>query len=149
MQRYVANFVQEVPLPPLGQIEVAFALPDRTINITRPPSNQLPMVDFSYRPLFTLLSVDNIITIFGCLLLEWKVALCCSHYSLLTPVAEALVSLLFPLVWQGAYIPVMPLAMTDLLEAPVPFLLGIHSRYLQDTPEYLRPAGVVFVNLDT
>src|SRR3546814_3782885 len=55
-----------------------------------PPSNQLPMVDFSYRPLFTLLSVDNIITVFSCLLLEWKVALCCSEYSLLTPVSEAL-----------------------------------------------------------
>lgn len=45
-----------------------------------------------------------------------QVALCSSHYALLTPVAEGLVSLLFPFVWQGAYIPVMPFTMRDVLE---------------------------------
>jgi DENN (AEX-3) domain len=45
-----------------------------------------------------------------------QVVLCSAHYAILNPVAEALLSLLFPFVWQGAYIPVMPSAMTDMLE---------------------------------
>lgn len=45
-----------------------------------------------------------------------QVALCAAHYSLLAPCAEGLLSLLFPFVWQGAYIPVMPFNMKDVLE---------------------------------
>lgn len=43
-------------------------------------------------------------------------AICSSHYALLAPVAEGLLSLMFPFVWQGAYIPVMPYNMRDVLE---------------------------------
>jgi len=42
----------------------------------------------------------------------------------------------------------MPSAMTDILDAPVPFLVGLHSQYLTDTPPEQRPQGVVFVDLD-
>ncbi|CAN0577473.1 unnamed protein product, partial [Ectocarpus sp. 12 AP-2014] len=116
IERYISNFVCEVPLPPQGQVEVNYALPDRTLTITRPPRNRLPLVDFSYRPLFASLSVENILCAFGLLLTEAKVALCSSHYALLAPAAEGLLSLLFPFVWQGAYIPVMPFNMKDVLE---------------------------------
>lgn len=34
------------------------------------------------------------------------------------------------------------------VQAPVPFLVGIHSRYLQETSSERRPQGVVFVDLD-
>lgn len=61
--------------------------------------------------------------------MEVRICLCSQHHALLTPIAEALLSLLFPLVWQGAYIPVMPLAMVDILEAPVPFFVGL-SRWV-------------------
>jgi hypothetical protein len=54
-------------------VEVKFALPDRTLTISRPPRNRLPMVAFSLRPLFTLLNVDNILLVFGLLLTETKV----------------------------------------------------------------------------
>lgn len=33
-------------------------------------------------------------------------------------------------------------------QAPVPFLVGIHSRYLAETRSDRRPEGVVFVDLD-
>lgn len=52
-----------------------YALPDRTLTITRPPRNRLPLVDFSYRPLFACLSVENILCAFGLLLTEAKVRL--------------------------------------------------------------------------
>lgn len=53
-------------------MEVNYALPDRTLTITRPPRNRLPLVDFSYRPLFASLSVENILCAFGLLLTEAK-----------------------------------------------------------------------------
>ena len=148
IERYIANFTVELPLPPRGQVEVKFGYIDKACSIGRPPSNKLPGIDFSYRPLFGCLSVSNILVIFGYLLTEARVALCSSHYSILTPVSESLLSLLFPFVWQGAYIPIMPASMTDILDAPVPFLVGLHSDYLKTTKAHLRPKGVIYVDLD-
>lgn len=94
------------PFPPpknktqQGQIEVKYALPDRTLTLTRPPKNRLPLANFSYRPLFTALGLESVMTVFGLLLTESRVALVSERMALLTPVAEALLSLLFPFVWQ-------------------------------------------------
>lgn len=149
IERFIANFTCEIPLPPPGKIRVKFGF---TVKddwcVERPPENQLPLADFSFRPLFTALSIPNVLIVFACLLQECRVALVCKHYGILGPVAEALTSLLFPLHWEGMYIPVLPYHMQDILDAPVPYLVGLHSRYLQSTPPGNRPKGVVFVDLD-
>lgn len=45
IERYIANFVSEIPLPPPGQIQVQLTLPDKTLVISRPPKNDFPLVD--------------------------------------------------------------------------------------------------------
>ena len=35
-------------------------------------------------------------------------------------------SLLWPMVWQSVYIPLLPDTMVDFLQSPVPYLLGVH-----------------------
>ena len=54
--------------------------------------------------------------------------------------------MIFPLHWQCPYIPLCPLALADVLNAPVPFIVGIHSSSfdLHDPP-----ADVICVDLDT
>lgn len=149
IERYIAYLVSEVPLPPQGKIRVEVSFTPRSlIRIERPPPNRLPLANFSYRPLFASLSVGNIMVVFGCLLEESKVALLSSNCSILTPVAESLLSALFPFEWQGLYIPLMPYSMLDILDAPVPFIVGLDSRYLHETPPHRRPKGVVLVDLD-
>jgi hypothetical protein len=49
IERYIANFVCELPLPPQGHTEVAFCLPRSLVHISRPPKNKLPMAAYSYR----------------------------------------------------------------------------------------------------
>eukprot|EP01039_Chlorochromonas_danica_P003376 gene3376-3701_t len=149
IERYVTNFMQELPLPPQGRVEVNYTLPELLLQISRPPKNHLPMVDFSYRPLFAFLSVENILTVFTCLCMEMTVCICASNLALLTPVQEALLSLLFPFVWQGCYVPILPQHMIELLDAPVPLLVGLHDSYLLQTPPERRPNSVIFVHLDS
>lgn len=43
-----------------------------------------------------------------CLLLERKVVLLSSQYSLLTPVVETFLLLMYPFRWQHVYIPLLP-----------------------------------------
>jgi DENN domain-containing protein 5 len=147
IDRYVVNML-EVPLPPRGCVDVSYcSLADCTLTISRPPSNQLPMIDFSFRPLFGCLSVDNILLVYSFLMNEHKVCFASDNISLLTPVQEALLALLFPLVWQGAYIPVLPSHMMDILEAPVPLIVGIDKK---DFPNFGKefPEGCATVDLD-
>lgn len=111
------------------------------------------MVDFSYRPLFAFLSIDNILAVFACLCQEMSVCICSRNIALLTPVQEALLSLLFPFVWQGCYVPVLPADMAELLHAPVPLLTGmqvedISETFLDDDPS-MRPSNLVIVHLDS
>lgn len=148
MERYIQHVVTELPLPPQGRIEVAFTIGDRTLTLWRPPKNQLPMIDFSLRPLFSILSVDSILQVFGALCTETRTCFCASNTSLLGPVSEAFLSFLFPFVWQGAYIPVLPYKLTDILDAPVPFIVGIDSKYLREMSAQYRPDKVLYVDLD-
>lgn len=152
LERYIINFFSETPLPPQGLVEVNFAVnPKKVVQVTRPRKNQLPMIDFSFRPLFMLLSVDNIVATVTALCSELPVCIISENVALLTPVCESLLSFLFPFTWQGAYIPVLPEHMTEILDAPVPYLMGLQRGYFDrhgmGDPAN-RPAQSVFVDLD-
>lgn len=86
------------------------------------------------------------ITLLLAVLTEHKLLVHSLRPDLLTSVCEALVSMIFPLHWQCPYIPLCPLVLADVLSAPVPFIVGIHSSYfdLHDPP-----ADVICVDLDT
>ena len=149
IERYIANLTCEVPLPPQGKVKVELGITtENVITIERPPINRLPMANFSFRPLFASLSVGNILVVYSCLLEECKIVLLSQYTSLLCPVAEALLAALFPLEWQGLYMPLLPYSLIEILDAPVPFLVGIHSRYLHQVDPKRRPQDVVFVDLD-
>eukprot|EP00615_Pteridomonas_danica_P015605 CAMPEP_0114376802 /NCGR_PEP_ID=MMETSP0102-20121206/602_1 /TAXON_ID=38822 ORGANISM="Pteridomonas danica, Strain PT" /NCGR_SAMPLE_ID=MMETSP0102 /ASSEMBLY_ACC=CAM_ASM_000212 /LENGTH=828 /DNA_ID=CAMNT_0001531225 /DNA_START=181 /DNA_END=2665 /DNA_ORIENTATION=- len=170
MESFVTHFASEVPLPPCGQVKVRCNLLDKFHILKRSPLNTLPALDFSLRPLLSLLSVENILIIIECLLSEAKVCLVSRKISLLTPTSNALLALLFPFSWQGAYIPVMPTPMLEILDAPVPFFVGVYHQSLvntfgdnfeatigfddvgEDEMSYLgvnRPREVVYVDLDS
>lgn len=49
-------------------------------------------------------------------------------YQRLMMVAEGITTLLFPFQWQHVYLPIISTPLHHLLDAPVPFLMGIHRR---------------------
>lgn len=63
----------------------------------------------------------------------WDVVLC-------------LPQMIFPFQWQCPYIPLCPLSLADVLNAPCPFIVGVDSRYFD---LYDPPPDVVCVDLDT
>lgn len=66
--------------------------------------------------------------------------------STLTAVAEAISSLLFPFKWQCPYIPLCPLGLAGILQAPLPFLIGVDSGFFD---LYEPPNDVSCIDLDT
>ena len=149
VERYITNFCSEVPAPPPGSFEVQTTISDSVIKIWSPPHN-LPIawVSLPFRHLFECLDIENIITTWHILALERQVLFTSTQLTLLTTCCEIMVSLLFPMRWSHAYIPLVPKVLMPILSAPMPFLCGVHKSDLGDALQHLSSECIV-VDLDT
>lgn len=130
IERYICNFIDDVPAPPAGRIDVTYYLGEQAISFRCPPANE-PNVwsGMPLFPLFECLSPENILALFTCVLVERQIIFVSSQYSLLTVCAEAITSLLYPITWSHAYIPILPKFLVTFVTAPFPYITGIHTSY--------------------
>uniref|UniRef100_A0A3P9PJT6 DENN domain containing 4B n=1 Tax=Poecilia reticulata TaxID=8081 RepID=A0A3P9PJT6_POERE len=113
--------------------------------LCQPVSSPLPL-GASFLKLLQNLGPENSCTLLLAVLTEHKLLLHSLRPDVLTSVSEALVSMTFPLRWLCPYIPLCPLQMADVLLAPMPFIVGVHSSYFD---LYDPPPEVICVDLDT
>uniref|UniRef100_A0A8C1LQ10 DENN domain containing 4B n=1 Tax=Cyprinus carpio TaxID=7962 RepID=A0A8C1LQ10_CYPCA len=114
--------------------------------LCQPVSSPLPLSGASFVKLLQNLGPENACSLLLAVLTEHKLLLHSLRPDVLTSVSEALVSMSFPLRWPCPYIPLCPLRMADVLCAPMPFIVGVHSSYFE---LYDPPTDVVCVDLDT
>ncbi|ETO36146.1 hypothetical protein RFI_00920, partial [Reticulomyxa filosa] len=139
IERYLCNFFLETPLPPRGYFSVRYRIGDKALRIARPPQNN-PLIEqpLSTQLLFELFDLDTLLHIYTAMLLEKKILLLSTQYSILTLVAEMLCSLLYPFDWPHAFIPLLPEDFLAFLKAPTVFLIGTHTSLvlaLDDLPD--------------
>jgi pentatricopeptide repeat protein len=148
IERYIANFCAEIPAPPPGSFEVQTTILDSVIRIWSPPHNlPIPWVSLPFGNLFECLDIDNIILVWHCMVLERQVLLTSTQLSMLTTASEIFLSLLFPMRWSHAYIPLLPHFLIPILSAPMPYLCGIDKSNLADAL-YDLSRECVLVDLD-
>lgn len=126
---------------------------DSEIKFRLPPINEPHFGEgnIPLHPLFECLSAENICKLFLLLTLEKQIVLISSQYNLLTLCSEAAISLLYPLKWCYAYIPVLPVKLLGALGAPFPFFFGIHSDIYEENKQSListYSSEIVYVFLD-
>lgn len=56
-------------------------------------------------------------------------------------VAEGVNALIFPFTWQHVYVPILPASLVHFLDAPVPYLMGLHRSY-EDRSDLKLPSEV-------
>lgn len=115
---------------------VSFSIPGeiRTIQFVCPPSDDVSsLADWCVACLLRVLSADNIIKFFNAIVLEHRIVLICANLGILSAVGLSLIPLLRPLIWQGAFIPILPDTMLDILDAPFPLAVGL-PRYPDSRP---------------
>ena len=162
MERWISFFVLRCPVPRPGGPAISFKfhlhmpsiklrLPKLQVisSFTPTPSasclalacisQSWPLLDLSFETLFRSLAVPQVLTAFTVLVLERKLVLSSRRAHVVTEVCEALLALLFPLQWEGAYIPRLADAFFDCLEAPGGCLLGVED--LTEPPEDRRHLG--------
>ncbi|XP_031279050.1 DENN domain and WD repeat-containing protein SCD1 [Pistacia vera] len=141
----IAHLVSNVPLPTPGKDRVLFAVENSLLSVEAPPKDGLPHADIPFQPLVQCLDVDNLLKLFIAVLLERRILLRSDKYSLLTLVSEALCHLIYPFRWQHVYIPLLFFSGVDYIDAPTPYMMGLHSGV--DTSNLVMD-GVVVVDLE-
>ncbi|XP_039705754.1 DENN domain-containing protein 4B [Pteropus medius] len=147
LEAHISHFIHNVPFPSPQRPRILVQMsPYDNLLLCQPVSSPLPLSGASFLQLLQSLGPELAITLLLAVLTEHKLLVHSLRPDLLTSVCEALVSMIFPLHWQCPYIPLCPLVLADVLSAPVPFIVGIHSSYfdLHDPP-----ADVICVDLDT
>jgi hypothetical protein len=64
-----------------------------------------------------------------------------TDYHKLMTVAECINVLTFPFSWQHVYVPILPASLTHFLDAPVPFIMGLHHGR-ENRSELILPSEV-------
>ncbi|XP_059607628.1 DENN domain-containing protein 5B isoform X1 [Phlebotomus argentipes] len=134
LESYVYNILHEVSIPDPGRSIRIYLPPEESHQPPIPtllqrPSvhNELPLLDFPARQMFRHLGIECVIQLFTCVLLENQVLLRSADYNKLMIVAECITNLLFPFTWPHVYAPILPASLYHFLDAPVPFVMGLHA----------------------
>lgn len=147
IERYIAILMLDVPFPspqrPRILVQMSMYDPFEISQLSHTP---LPVSGASYIAMLRYLHPENAMLLFYLVLTEHKILIHSLRPTLLTSIAEAITMLLFPFSWQCPYVPLCPLGLNDVLDAPCPFIVGIDSRYFD---QYDPPDDVTCVDLDT
>uniref|UniRef100_H2ZEE8 UDENN domain-containing protein n=1 Tax=Ciona savignyi TaxID=51511 RepID=H2ZEE8_CIOSA len=147
VERHIAHFMHNVPFPTAQRPRVQYQMsPMHATILTRPQITPIPLSGASFLALLDDLGPENTLTLLILALTEHKIVIHSLRPAEITCVAEALITLLFPFKWRCTYVPLCPLEMGYVMEAPCPFIVGVDSRYFDI---YEPPSDVACVNLDT
>lgn len=151
LERVVINFVAETPAPPAGKVVVQYTIPfiEQELLFQRPPPNRrVSAMNLPFRNVFETLDLPNILLLWRCALAEMKILIHSNKISILTEIAEVICALLYPFTWSHVYIPVLPEGLEQVLQAPMPFIVGMTTNMRQRVEDYAMTEDIVEVNVD-
>ena len=136
--------------PQPGQL-LALSLPCGEVPAARDQLAWPTMDDSAFATLFGCLRPAHVARVLASLLLEWPVLLHSASQWRLQAACSAVCALLAPLQWESVVVPVLPLELVDMIEAPVPHLVGVLTphMHLPAVQDAAVEGGCVVVSLDT
>ncbi|KAG1687290.1 DENN domain-containing protein 4C [Nymphon striatum] len=146
LERYISHFMLNVPFPSPQRPRILIQLASDRISLAQPEDSPLPLSGASFRQFLRNLGPENCMMILLFALLEQKLLIHSLRPDVLTSVAEAVSMVIFPFHWQCPFIPLCPLGLADVLSAPLPYIVGVDSRYFDI---YDPPYDITCVDLDT
>ncbi|CAE1243244.1 SBF1_2 [Acanthosepion pharaonis] len=146
LESIIGNILGCVHIPPPGGPQVRFSIGAGDRQALQPPlSSTIPVTNCSVALIFTQLGIKNVLSLFTAVLTDHKVLILSQSYTRLTDACHALNALLYPLRYTYVYIPILPISLLEVLNAPTPFLAGIHSSLSHGVSDLL---DVIIADLD-
>ncbi|VDN12608.1 unnamed protein product [Dibothriocephalus latus] len=112
------------------------------------PADVNTAISEPFASLLTILGTELCLQLLVQLLTEQKILLTSVQPDLLAHIAQALISIIYPLRWVLVYIPFIHIRCIHVIQSPSPYLIGVDSRFF----EFFRlPQGenITCIDLDT
>ena len=147
----LATTLTSVPVPPPGPLAIEFTVFGGTHVLHPADETGRRVIDIDLHLPLLIFSAEDIVKIVTCILTQQRMVFIASSYPLLTLVIECFFAYIDPIKWRLTYVPNLPNSVGDLIEAPGPFIMGVHSslrkqvkrvRKLPETP------SIVLVDID-
>ena len=119
------------------------------LHVTTTPPNGLPPLPHGAAVSATcrLLGAEGLTLLLAAALTECRILIHSTNVAHVAMVAEVITALIFPFTWQLPYIPVLPKDMLEILDAPLPFFVGVPTVSLNHVDKSIF-SEVVVVDLD-
>ncbi|XP_033334876.1 DENN domain-containing protein 1A isoform X3 [Megalopta genalis] len=120
---------------PIPGSSISIPVPNSKVNFIyqSPKQFQLPSIpeNRNLTEYYSAVDAHNMMIVFASMLYERRIIFTSKRLSRLSACVQACNALIYPMIWQHIYIPVLPLSLIDYLLAPMPFLIGVPSPTLQ------------------
>ncbi|XP_017879971.1 DENN domain-containing protein 1B isoform X2 [Ceratina calcarata] len=125
-------YKSSVPIPGSS---ISIPVPNSKVNFIcqSPKQFQLPSIpeNRNLTEYYSAVDAHNMMIIFASMLYERRIIFTSKRLSRLSACVQACNALIYPMIWQHIYIPVLPLSLKEYLSAPMPFLIGVPTSTLQ------------------
>jgi hypothetical protein len=101
------------------------------ITFSAPSLEDFPICPYPLMVLLECFGPRVLIDIVCSVLSESRLLFHANDLALLPVICEGLRMLIYPLQWTHVYLPVVPMHLLNVVEAPVPYMLGTHSKWLK------------------
>ncbi|XP_053998038.1 DENN domain-containing protein 1A isoform X5 [Hylaeus anthracinus] len=120
---------------PLPGSSISIPVPNSKVYFVcqSPKQFQLPSIpeNRNLTEYYSAVDAHNMMIIFASMLYERRIIFTSKRLSRLSACVQACNALIYPMIWQHIYIPVLPLSLIEYLSAPMPFLIGVPAPTLQ------------------
>lgn len=74
---------------------------------------------------YNAVDANNMMIIFASMLCERRIIFTSNKLTRLSACVQTANDIIYPMIWQHIFIPVLPMSLIDYLSAPIPFLIGV------------------------
>uniref|UniRef100_A0A1Y1LER2 UDENN domain-containing protein n=3 Tax=Photinus pyralis TaxID=7054 RepID=A0A1Y1LER2_PHOPY len=101
--------------------------------VERPKQFQLPSIpeNRNLTEYYNAVDANNMMLIFASMLYERRIIFTSKKLTRLSASVQSANDIIYPMLWQHIFIPVLPMALIDYLLAPMPFLIGVPDEVLK------------------
>ena len=104
--------------------------------------DDIPLKDYSLYSIIESFNVDDLIKIYGYLIMGYKLVLLFEDYSKINQIIHSLLSILYPLKWKKfpiiSFISDKNSKMLDMIESPISVIIGVHLQYKELIKEKVK-----------
>lgn len=141
-----------VPVPPPGSLGIEFALYGVNHLVRPAEDSETRVINMDLHYPFLYFSLDDILLLMACILTQQRIVFLSSSYSLLTPIIESFFIFIQPFSWSWTYVPILPSALLDLVEAPGAFIMGCHAQHKKQIQQVVKAmdelSSIVIADID-